>query len=669
VEAAQDAFDASHATLAVFGLEPSPALVRAHTQLVAGQPEVAAIREVVHNLPAPTYASFVHGADEIKRLNEWLGENRTILALLAPPGRGRTVIAHYFAFQQVQERRRFHTVLWVSDERGTHLTLRAVLNALTLLTDAKLGEGAPAERGERLRDYFSRVPSLLVLDAEGQIEDAELLAWLTRFPAPSKVLVTSTRMPTALAAYAERITVPPPGERHRIEFTKSLLRDSPMPESADPHDERFLRLWKLGANYRDFEGNYRLARLRGFGWVLDPQQADATSHRVLDRIWDEVDPKARQLAVALGLLRHGARWPDLVDLLDDDSLLAEMDSLDELGLIHTAGLEDRVYLLEEDVLPLVGPTRAIADPHLAPIVERWIDRQVAIAESVGFCPDDVARLLVLDDEFTRRNLEFAVSWAFEAERFGVVARIAREVRYYYYVRGLWSSDLDLNAIGARAARARGDVPEEFDALVYRANITAKQGDWARWAELESQIGKLADREDVVIGVAALGRHRHVRALAACGQGRCADAEMLWRENIALGAELDAFDLDASERWLARCLSQRADPEIRAKGRAMFEDLRATGSAERPRLMGELEDLRAALGPGPTPDVAASVLDRLAGLEGDLARVQDARFDALAAQLRASASCALGLETAEQERLRAAELWARLGIPDDEGLSA
>src|SRR5205085_1045671 len=122
-------------------------------------------------------------------------------------------------------------------------------------------------------------------------------------------------------------------------------------------------------------------------------------------------------------------------------------------------------------------------------------------------------------------------WAMENGRPEVAINVARDIRYWYYVRGLWSAEPDVNLLRATAAKAIDDVQEEFDALVYHVNIAAKQENQVEVERHLPRLQELAQTRGAELAKKSLAGFRHARALHLLATGDLAGAEQEWRLNL------------------------------------------------------------------------------------------------------------------------------------------
>lgn len=627
------------------------------------------IRQTRHSLPGARYTTFIHGNGEIDRLFEGLKRELPILALTAVPGRGRSVIAHYFAGQLVAAGAPFRAVVWISDEKAPgSITLNTVLDSIVdTCRNEDLGKVPPDLRAEEIRIHLAASATLVVIDAEDGIDNPELIDWLSSISGPSKILLCGVKVPSELQDYVFHVKVDPPGLGQRQGFIDSILVAHPIEGVNSADDPRLLEIWDLvHGNYKDVALQLGRARRIGLSSVLRELRADPSTSTVLKRSWGPLSAAERSVMLLLSCFRHGASFKTLTDVLGHlEDFESALFSLVDLSLVTTAGQDDIVFEIEPAALALVDPARFLNDPELSVVVELWLSHVVALAYSVGFCPDDLDRLLILDNVVTRRNLEFALAWCVGHDRFADAIAISRESRYYYYVRGLWSSTPDMSMIRANVARQIGDFSEELGALVYRSNIAAKQHNPSVVAELRDRINELLDRHGDDLPENLLAQERHARALDLMNRGQHDEAEALWDINLSRAEALGEFDLSANLRWYATSLLEQKDNDAkRQRGEEMLREAHnAVGDRFwRVKAMTNLQLIRARLGHRPSADTATSSLVDLDAVAPIVERTGDARYSADYLDLRARCLALLGDDSAHEIRSLADEKYRALGIP-------
>ena len=187
-----------------------------------------------------------------------------------------------------------------------------------------------------------------------------------------------------------------------------------------------------------------------------------------------------------------------------------------------------------------------------------MEHSIELAESIGFCPEDISRLERLDLAEVRENLEYAITWAFEHDCDDATIRMTRGVRYYYYVRGLWSAQPNVHLVRVQAAHRSSDIAEEFDALLYFVNIAAKQENRPVILEYLPRIEAIMTNHSGMLSPGKLAEYRHVRALCLLAQAEYDQAAAEWELNLGDPDLLGPANYSANLRWYAICLARSGD---------------------------------------------------------------------------------------------------------------
>ncbi|WP_229710797.1 hypothetical protein, partial [Sinomonas atrocyanea] len=486
------------------------------------------------------------------------------------------------------------------------------------------------------REFLQSQRVLVVIEGYDNVKDPSLDRWLTELPHPSKALITTIASQDSLVGYWVEVDLQAPSPELRVPFFKQLLDARPV-AGLTPESKVLEELWN------DWAGNYKIlewiiGQLPGIGLQELRSQLDGVAGSSVDVVltkilrtsWDELTDDSRRVLLALACYPHGTARSTLERVAgapaDFPQLLRHLH--DVRFVKSDGGLDDPKFIAD----PLVArKVRELArrEDEEAPVYDRWLAECCEAAEEVGFCPEDVSRLQKFDVPGVRENLECAIEWAFEHGRHRSVTCLGRGMRYYYYVRGLWSPKTDVNQLRAAAARELGDVQEEFDALVYMLNIAAKQGNLKRVDTLLTETDAILSRDASGVSAASLASYRHAKALHLSGHSKFREAEELWRENIEVPSVMSEADFNANLRWFGECLIRRGG-EHRAEGRALL--IRARDHAEEhhfPRALMLINlwlaglDLEGA----PTPEVVEETLRSLLSLRPDLELLKDLKYEA------------------------------------------
>jgi hypothetical protein len=398
--------------------------------------------------------------------------------------------------------------------------------------------------------------------------------------------------------------------------------------------------------------------------VSGMSSVDVVLTTILRGSWTGLTDEAKSVLLALTCYPNGVERQELERVTGSSADFTDLvRELQRRFFVKVSGFERPLLLID----PLVG--RKIREPQGWPrgedgaIFERWMTESINRASRVGFCPEDVGRLEEFDVPGVRQNLEYAISWAMDHGQWRSVIELGREMRYYYYVRGLWSPQTDVSLLRADAANKLGDFQEEFDALTYRLNIFAKQGNQAGATSLIERVQALLQLHSGELTPKSVAAYRHARALHLVNLGQLADAADLWSASMVQPEVLGQADYSANLRWYGDCLI-RMGGDKRAEGRSLL--LKASKHAEdygfeRAQVLIELWLARLDLEDSPNEVQVREILASLERLDNRLERINDLRYTADHHHLLARCWTLLNCDRAAEHQRAALELDARLGI--------
>jgi hypothetical protein len=575
-------------------------------------------------------------------------------------------------------------IVWISDKvvPGS-TTLDLVLDEIALT--AGLRELSAASRDgkvQQVRRMLRGTPTLLVVDNFETITDESLVVWLPTVPLPSRVLLTSIIRPRIIEDFSLEIEVGGLEEAQRLPFLRQLLKRHSMPDMAadsmamseiwhSTHGNPKLLEWALGQYRRRGRGLPDIVAEIG-----QTRTRAAAEHRGSDYVlgelfrssWSRINRAEAQVLLAASLFPHGCDVETLRRVAAvGDRFENAIHSLTDLCFLSRQAREfgqTPWYVAEPLVRTRLGDGQFGVD--VTAVEDRYFSYWKELTSAIGFCPDDIAKLEVLDVPGMRENLEYAVNLAIETRRHRDVIQIARDARYYYYVRGLWSEERSIHLLRAEAAREIGDPSEEFDARVYFMNIAAKQENLAAVEDQLSRIEEIEGSHRADLSERSVAEYRHARALYLFAKGKRIEAEALWRDNLADEVALGPANYNANLRWLAICISRSA-PERAAEARELFA--LAGNQADRygytrARFLIDLELAALALLQRPSRQVIGQILRTLTSEEtrARLALLGDRRYEADHHFLVAGCHAQLDdIRSADQYRQKAAELYESLGL--------
>jgi tetratricopeptide (TPR) repeat protein len=623
---------------------------------------------VLDNLPGPTYSVYIDQPQVESEVIDGLGSSYRILALEGPSGVGKSTIAREFADRLLADSGHgFEAFVWVSDRpQPGSTTLQGVLRKIARV----LNYTRDSSDGGDMRVELRRHPILLILDNFETISDPEVAEWLALLPQGSKALVTVRPggLPEDLCQYTLKIRVtrlesPETFARNCLERLRledlpaEMLNDVLALTAGNPKAIELALGYVKGAPQGHTDG------------VEDLRHAGELFKELVQGNFELLDRVARQLLLSTEFYPYGATPADLAAVagLSEREAETSVSRLDESGLLDIEQGRDgdgKGLLFPHPIGRDFIATQLDESSEFAEEArERWLARQVELARSVGYCPEEIDRLRLLDRPGARETLVYAIKIANDLEKYEIAVAIAREARYYFYVRGFWTSGDSTNLLWAKSARELGDACEEFDALTYHANIRSKQGDTESVEKVLPRLRELEDEAD--IPTSSRRKARHAEALYLLAKKRFSEAEEIWVEHLN--------DLDRSHesyspaaRWLAICYQRHRRPqEARLLAELALEHAREF-HLERAIVATMLHltelDIR--------EDAVEAVEKRLRQLTPLIAQVNDSSYAADFAFYKGVATARSGsAETAAPYMRDAIERYKRLGRRDSEELVA
>jgi len=641
----------------------------ANDELTCAEPSSG--RRVRHNTPPATYLSYIQ-RETLFSLEGSLKMDNPVTALIGQGGFGKSSMARELAHRIVRRDNslNFEVVVWVSDKAAPgSTTLGRLLDQLADTIDFPgMKSMASDEKAARGHQICHDQGCLIILDNLETVTDRDLVDWLADVPPPSRVLVTSREDEPRFKGIQRVVNLKGFSRERATEFVKQVMDKFGLNEHTVP-PSCVDAIWAATAgNAKAME--VALGLLYSLGHpraeVLGTLRGgeDQLFTDLFERCWEALDPHARSSLLAIGLLPFGAT-ADLLSRvvgIDRPSMSQALESLRRLSLADQFIIpcdldadETVLFSFNPLVLAFVKSKAAGMQAELSALKDRSVECLRSLAAEAGFCPGDIHRLDVLDQPQILRNIEATVAWCLEDRRYSDVMALTRDIRYYYYVRGIWSPDPNPNLLRAAAAREVGDIVEEFDALLYYCNIAAKQENVEAFAAQRERLEFLA--REIPAGAPQLDQYVHVEALFRMAVGDYDEAIALWRGNLDSG-RLNAEDASANRRWLGVTSLRKGATE---SARSLFAEavvLDEEAGFERAVLASQLYLVRIDLREAQL-DAAAAALQRLDPATRRLNdRLYRAEWHELSGRL-----CLLTGNTAEAARLmkEAAYQYDRLGL--------
>jgi tetratricopeptide (TPR) repeat protein len=521
---------------------------------------------VYSNLPTPSYSRFIPRNELLGEIVEGLLDRTTPVVVTGMSGVGKTSLAHEVAVNCLSgnnECPRFDAVVWISDKGNPgSTTLNALLDEIARTLDyTGLTQLDLLEKRRKVEGLLRSQRVVLVIDSFETIRDPSLPQWLCNLPEPSKAIVTTQGQIGQFPRTVTEVHVPGMNEAETHAFVEQRLARLGLTEPAFDYSKLrpFLEITNGNAKAIELGLGLIKRRRRPLKEVIqDLRMARPPFDAFCSGAWNLLDTSARVVLLATHYFPYGTQDHLLqqvahVPAADFDR---SIDLLSDLALLDLSqkDLESGPTYSTHGLVRAFVEARLNEDEALQSVLRgRWLVALREITSGIGFCWDDIGRLGILDDPALRQTVQLAIEWSFEHAEYVHTIAIANDVRYCFYVRGLWSSDINLRR--ADAARRIGDKEEEFAALVYHINIAAKQRNLNEVAKHLDRLAELAtsdhrSRENII-------GYQHALGLYALARGEYAEAEQLWLSTLA---GTDPVELphaySATTRWLASCLEKQ-----------------------------------------------------------------------------------------------------------------
>lgn len=515
-----------------------------------------------HNLPTPGYEHFVRRHRSWSDLQRALSYRTAVIAVISMGGMGKTCLVREFAESLLQGNaatQTFDAAVWISDKpHPGRTTLNDVLNTVARVLDYPgLVAYATERKKDELDEVLRRTRVLLIIDNFDTITDQSVGAWLARLPYPTKAIITSRTAQTALRDSAALVELRPMTDEELRELIEDRLHYLNLPLSPS--------YWEDLRPIRDVISGNPFAMEIALGLVKHQQKTpevigaalaqghDALFDNLFSRCWSLLNTQQRHVLLAMERFSHGGYGPALshVSNVSPPEFDAAVERLADLSLIDSRRPDIRgpVQITAHSLVRAFIVAKLADAPSLqADFVTRWVQWYDDVAHNIGFCWNDIDRLKLLDADGERETMQDVLHWLYNKGRFDEFVRISHELRYYYYVRGIWDHPFDV--MRGKAAAEIGNRRAEFEALVYHINIASKQQNADEVRRHLPRLEELA--KDPGLPIESLVDYRHARALYELACQNFDLALGLWKENLQSGS-LSPHALNANRRWMAVCL--------------------------------------------------------------------------------------------------------------------
>ncbi|HEX2909842.1 MAG TPA: NB-ARC domain-containing protein [Chloroflexia bacterium] len=457
---------------------------------------------IYHNLPAPTYSQFVMREQPFNEILDGLSQRSAVVLLAGMGGMGKTSLALEIADYCIKESL-FDAAVWVSDkdQPGT-TTLSIVLDDIARTLDYPgLIQFEHEEKRYEVEQLVRRQRVLLLIDNFETITDGALLSWLLRLPEPSKALLTTREYRREFRRSSWPIELRGMTNAEAQELTTQKLHQLKI-------DKQITDLTQLAPLLTITSGNPKAIEM-ALGYIKYQRQPleqvinDLYVARgelfedLFARCWSLLDEASRRVLLVMTFFPdtvssealsttadvQGFAFDRAVEHLIDLTLLdvqqEDLNKSSRYGLHPLVRVIAIVKLLEQSSLE-------------AGARERWVDYYVQLAMKVGYPWEDLNKLKALDTEF--ENVFSVLDWTFKKQHYSATIKIANNISYYHYIRGIWARKLEIEKMRAEAARKDGNTKSEIGALSSIVGTLSRQG---RTTEARVYLERLNELENNV----------------------------------------------------------------------------------------------------------------------------------------------------------------------------
>jgi tetratricopeptide (TPR) repeat protein len=542
-----------------------PDLVKVIHDLFGDDKESRQGRPSFNNLPAPSYSQFIERSVPFKEIVEGLGRRSAVVLLVSMGGFGKSSIAREIAEKALHGNegvQQFDAAVWVSDKgREGTTTLSIVLDEIAhTLENAGIVALPFKDKKREVEKLLRHYKVLLVLDNAETITDMSLFSWLVNIPEPSKTIVTARDRNEIFFNNTTWVKLGGLTESEAEEFIASYAESLNLPDYSDMQSQKEELMRISGGNPKALMMMLGYIKHKNLSLTDALDEVRAAKGDLFDDLfhncWNALSLEPKNIFLAMSFFPEGAS-PGALEYVSGVSgarFQSELSRLMDMSLIDAerSGWDSPVlYTVHQ--LPLVFARARLSE---FPVFEkeareRWVSRYRDIAGKIGFAWKDLNRLSILDAPGESGTMLDVIEWCYNNEWYDDVVEISRNARYYYYVRGFWSSERSINLLRANAAGKQRNSAEEFDALVYHINIAAKQCSFEEVERYLPRLEALISGGDIPAG--SIAAFQHAKAIYFMEKGEYQPARQLWEK--ILSSRPNSYDYEANvyKRWAATCL--------------------------------------------------------------------------------------------------------------------
>jgi tetratricopeptide (TPR) repeat protein len=482
----------------------------------------------------------------------------SVVALVGKNGMGKTrvlyEVSNYFLGQPS-----FQIIVFIEDlGRSTKDPFNTVLDAVLSTSGNLDATGLDTDRKcSEVINIMASKPTLIIIDSIDAVADSRLYEWVQHIPHPSKILVSARRALPLHESFTEcRLNPLNPEDwpyTYRP-FLEEMRRD--YPEMSGGEIEQVIR---------DVDGNPLAMRMmlaymrtrRGEVATSNWQGIKLSLEDAVRLSCDVLTENGRKVLYALMPFPEQTNLEPLRSVagMDRPTFRAAIDELLNLRLVEWQA-SDSLYwngVVREVAKDLISKEKHLQEA----IYRRWIEAYCSIVESVGYCPNDHAKLRTLDPEM--KVLPLVISYVDSHSGFERQALRLAECTYYYYVRGYWSTMQSPHMVAVRAAQKLGDVNAQIYHLSYEVEWLTKRGNFTE-IKNHQYLERLANL-NTASNIAPVSRIVYLNTLAYYlieGTQAYEKAERLLKQSIELAKSIHSPKVLIATYRLGYCYCKKPD---------------------------------------------------------------------------------------------------------------
>ncbi|WP_165774675.1 NB-ARC domain-containing protein [Candidatus Viridilinea mediisalina] len=381
---------------------------------------------VYENLPAPTYSQFVMREQAFAEVLDGLQQRSAAVLIVGMGGNGKTSLAREVAaacLHDAATHPRCDALVWVSDkDRPGTTNLSVVLDTVArTLNYPGFTQFAHSEKQHEVEQLLRRQRVLLVVDNFETINDSALLTWLLRLPEPSKALIT-TREYRREWRSSWPVELRGMSEAEAWTLVEQRLRQLRIEQLVSARQQLDPLLMATSGNPKAITMTLGLIKYerRPLQEVVDDLYAARGElfDDLFARAWALLDEAARRILLVATFFPTSASADALSASADAHGFAFDRERLVDLALldVYQSDLGSPVRYALHPLVRAFATTQLLQQPALEREArDRWVIWYLKLVRQIGYCPNDVDKLSLLDME--QDNTFWVMRWSYQQQRY------------------------------------------------------------------------------------------------------------------------------------------------------------------------------------------------------------------------------------------------------------